>query len=92
MKGDPLKMVDHHLHLGAELSYNLKYNLHIDNVCKKASSVLGFLKHNLWHCAPKVKERAYQSLVWPKLEYATPTWNPQQKQIEQLGVVYDWNI
>lgn len=34
-------MVDHHLHLGAELSYNLKYNLHIDNICKKASSVFG---------------------------------------------------
>ncbi|CAC5357058.1 unnamed protein product [Mytilus coruscus] len=24
-----------------------------------------------WHCLPKVKERAYQSLVWPKLRYNT---------------------
>jgi hypothetical protein len=36
-------------------------------------------------CPPKVKERAYQSLIRPKVEYATPIWNPQQKtQIKQI--------
>ena len=88
MKGEPLEIVDHHPYLGVELSNNLKYNLHVDNICKKASSVLGFLKRNLRHCPPKVKERAYQSLVRPKLEYATPIWIPQQKtqqkQVEQV--------
>jgi hypothetical protein len=66
----------------------LKYHLHIDNICKKASSVLGFLKRNLKHCPPKVKERAYQSLVWSTVEYAIPIWNSQQKtqikQVEQI--------
>jgi hypothetical protein len=71
MKGAPLEIV-HHPYLGIELSDSLKYHLHIDNICKKASSVLGFLKRNLKHCPPKVKERAYQSLVRPMVEYATP--------------------
>lgn len=88
MKGEPLVIVDHHPYLGVELNDNLKYNVHIDNIYKKAPSLLGFLKCNLWHCPPEVKERAYQSLVRPNLEYATQIWNPQQKtqqkQIEQV--------
>ena len=47
--------------------------MHIDQTCKKASKVLGFLKRNLKHC---VKDRAYTSLVRPKLEYCSTIWNP----------------
>lgn len=85
MKGEQLEQVQHHPYLGVELSDNLKFNQHIDNITKKASSILGFLKRNLKHCPQKVKERAYQSLVRPKLEYSSPVWNPQQKtQVNQL--------
>jgi hypothetical protein len=66
MKGEPLEIVHHHPYLGVELNDSLKYHLHIDNICKKVSSVLSFLKRNLKHCPPKVKERAYQSLIRPK--------------------------
>jgi hypothetical protein len=43
MKGETLQKVDHQPYLGVELRNNLKYNLHIDQTCKKASKVLGFL-------------------------------------------------
>jgi hypothetical protein len=69
MKGETLQKVDHQPYLGVELSNNLKYNLHIDQTCKKASKILGFLKRNLKHCPSSVKDRAYTSLVRPKLEY-----------------------
>lgn len=50
-----------------ELEDNLKYSSHRDITCKKASSVFGI---------------ASQTLVRSKLEYATPIWKTQQKQIE----------
>jgi hypothetical protein len=88
MKGKQLEIVKHHPYLGVELSDNMKYNMHIDNMTSKASRVLGFLKRNLKHCPKTVKERAYQSLVRPKVEYSSIIWNPQQKtqikQIEQI--------
>ena len=71
MKGETLEIVSHHPYLGVELNDNLKFNDHIDTITKK-SSTLGFLKRNLKYCPPKVKERAYVSLVRPKLEYASP--------------------
>jgi hypothetical protein len=57
MKGETLQKVDHQPYLGVELSNNLKYNLHIDQTCKKASKVLGFLKRNLKHCPSTVEWR-----------------------------------
>ncbi|CAC5373719.1 unnamed protein product [Mytilus coruscus] len=71
MKRKTLEKVSYQPYLGVELCNNLKYNLHIDQTCKKAIRVLGFLKRNLKHCPPSVKERAYTSLVRPKLEYCS---------------------
>ena len=88
MKGETLETVSHHPYLGVELSDNLKFNNHINSITKKASSTLGFLKRNLKNCPPKVKERSYFSLVRPKLEYASPIWNPSQKtQVKQIEQV-----
>lgn len=88
MKNQSLHVVKNHPYLGVELADTLKYNLHIDSITAKASSTLGFIKRNLKHCPTTVKERAYQTLVRPKLEYASPIWNPQQlntsKKIEQI--------
>ena len=88
MKGEIPETVSQHPYLGVELSDNLKFNDHIDNITKKSSSTLGYLKRNLKYCPPKVKERAYASLVRPELEYVSPIWNLAQKtQVKLLEKV-----
>ena len=46
----------------------------------KATKILGLLRRNLSHCSTKLKEQAYNSLVRPRVEYATPAWAPYEKQ------------
>ena len=69
MNNQTLETVKHNPYLGVELTDNLEYNDHIDTMTSKASRVLGFVKRNLKHCPRTVNERAYQTLVRPKLEY-----------------------
>ena len=88
MKGETLEKAYHHPYLGVELSNNLKYSLHIDQSCKKASKVLGFLKRNLKHSPSSANDRAYTNLVRPKVEYCSKIWNPHKaSNIKQLESV-----
>ena len=45
-----LKQVQDNPYLGLTISDNLKWKTHMDNICKKANSTLGFLRRNLHHC------------------------------------------
>ena len=75
-------------YLGVTIQNNLKWNDHINNIASSATKQLNFLKRNLKVTSSKFKERAYQSLVRPKLEYNCCTWDPHhQCQIHQLEMV-----
>ncbi|XP_071177850.1 uncharacterized protein [Mytilus edulis] len=67
-------------YLGATISSNLKWDVHINNICKKANSTLGFLRRNLNISSTSIKEQAYKSLVRPSLEYACSVWDPYLQQ------------
>ena len=46
--------------------------------CRISShETLGFVRRNLYHCRPLVKETAYMSLVRPSLEYCRSVWDPR---------------
>ena len=58
---------------------------HITEITTKSSKVLGMVKRTLGPCKREVKDTAYNMLVRPKLEYASPIWNPHTcSQINRL--------
>ena len=58
---------------------------HITEITTTSSKVLGMVKRTLGPCKPEVKDTAYNMLVRPKLEYASPIWNPHtSSQINRL--------
>ena len=80
LNGTFLKQVDNNPYLGLLISKDLKWATHIDYICKKASSTLGFLRRNLRHCPTNCRKTAYISLVRSTLEYGSVVWDPYLKQ------------
>ena len=69
MHGHILESVQSAKYLGVTLSADLKWNNHIQQMTSKANKCLSFIRRNLQINSKSVKDRAYQSLVRPKLEY-----------------------
>ena len=76
-------------YLGVSITSDMKWSEHIANICKKANNTLSFLKRNLNISNSNLKEKAYQSLVRPTLEYACTTWDPHQ-QNNKHRIILRW--
>ena len=88
LHGQVLEAVTSARYLGVDISSGLSWNSHIDRITGNANSTLGFLKRNIKTKLPKVRETAYNTLVRPKLEYASPIWDPHTKdKISQIEKV-----
>ena len=80
-----LKEVPNNPYLGITISNDLSWSTHIDNVCRKASCSLGFLRRNLSHCPMSTRKLSYVSLVRSTLEYGCSIWDPyHQNSIDKL--------
>ena len=79
--GSTLHTVDAAKYLGVTIQGSLSWKAHIDNISKKANSILGFLRRTLRKCPAKTKERAYTTYVRPILEYSSTVWDPQSKDL-----------
>ena len=53
--GNILRPVKYHPYLGVHLSDDLRWNIHIAEISKKATDQLNFIKRNLPKCTPQVK-------------------------------------
>lgn len=84
----PIKNVDTVLDLGVIFQQNLKFNSHFENIVSKAYQVLGFIIRNSKNFEISTVIKLYNSLVRPKLEYASSVWFPiamtNQNQIEKV--------
>ena len=83
-----LKETNSAKYLGVTIDNKLRWTEQNGNVCRKANSVLGFLRRNTSSCPKEIKEKCFKSLVKPILEYGCSVWDPhQQVQIENLEKV-----
>ena len=82
LKGTELEQVDSIKYLGVNISNNLHWEKHIDEICNKAFKILGLLRRNLSSCPQEVKMLAYKGLIRPILEYASAAWDPHQKFLQ----------
>jgi len=76
MKGTFLRPKQNQLvSIGLNITSDLKWTQHINSICGKANSTIGFLKRNINISNKTIKEKAYKSLVRPSLEYACSVWD-----------------
>ena len=75
-----LQEVSDNSYLGLQISNDLKWSIHINNVCKKANATLGFLRRNLRNVPENCRKTAYISLVRSVMEYGATIWNPYLKR------------
>ena len=73
-----LQHVSEARYLGVLLSDDLQWSKHVQHITAKANSMLGLLRRNLHHCPEKLREPAYISLVWSRLEYCAAVWDPHK--------------
>ena len=81
LHGQVLESVAGSKYLGVEISSNLSFNSHIQNITTSASRSLGFLKRNIRSKYPELREMAYKTLVRPLVEYSSSVWSPYTKVI-----------
>ena len=85
MHGHILESVQHTKYLGVTISTDLKWNTHIQQTAAKANKSLCFIKRNLKVQSQTIKERAYQTLIKPKLEYCCTAWVPHTNEKHKLA-------
>ena len=71
-----LENVNRYPYLGVEISADLRWNVQVVRAVKKASQSLGMLRRNVAACLRSTKALAYNSLVRPRLAYASTVWDP----------------
>ena len=59
LNGHILQQVTETPYLGLTIRDDLQWSSHINKICTKANSTLGFIRRNLKHCHSKFKETAY---------------------------------
>ena len=74
-----LEEVSDNPYLGLQISNDLKWSIHINNVCNKANATVGFLRRNIRNVPENCRKTAYISLVRSVMEYGATIWNPNLK-------------
>ena len=74
-----LKETKNAKYLGVMIDSKLQWKEQNKHVCKKANSILGFIKRNTATCTNHIKEKCYKARVKPILDYGCSVWDPTKK-------------
>ena len=74
LNGSKVSRVSSIRYLGAIIDYNLKWNGHINSVCKKISSNIGVMSRAKYFISSKELLLLYNSLVLPHINYCALIW------------------
>lgn len=74
----PISLSDSFKYLGVNISHDLTWANHVNQITNSANRVLGYIRRNLTLAPSSVKLLAYNTLVRPKLEYASAIYDPFQ--------------
>ena len=80
MHNRELESVDTAKYLGVNISKDLSWNTHINNITASANRTLGFVKRNVQTKNKDIRTLAYNSLVRPQVEYGSAVWSPYTKE------------
>jgi hypothetical protein len=80
LHGHTLSTVPTAKYLGVTLHHRMDWDDHVNSICSKANSALGFLRRNLKVSSSSIRERAYKAFVRPILEYAPSVWDPYEEK------------
>jgi hypothetical protein len=85
MMGVNLEESDSTKYLGIKLQREMRWNQQTEYSTSKATRVLNFIRRNFYHCDLTIKDKLYNTLVRPHLDYASAAWDPHtQKNINSL--------
>ena len=88
LHGQVLEAVEHAKYFGLDIGNKLNWNHHIQNVTTKSNKTLGYLRRNIRTKHKGIRQTAYQTLVRPQVEYASPVWSPHiDKNINKVEAV-----
>ena len=76
MNGETLSPTDTTIYLGVTINNKLLWNHQINNISAAANRMLGFLWRTMHKYPQNLKERAYKTIVRPKVEYCASIWDP----------------
>ena len=88
LHGTTLKSTETTKYLGVTLTNDLTWGKHVDNIRAKANQQLAFIRRNIRTRSSSTKEKLYNTLVRPHIEYAATVWDPHiSKQKHSLEMV-----
>ena len=80
MHNQELESVDTAKYLGVNISRDLCWNNHVNNITASANRTSGFVKRNVQTKNKDIRKLAYNSLVRPQVEYGSAVWSPYTKE------------